>query len=173
MSKENKELALRSEGGSIVGAKKILTAAFQELALPFSGKMKAKPSEMEESYRALIDFQSVIKDTIEVAKEKMKKLVENKGEVTTEKGSMERVIGGYLYAMRPTRTGTDPKKLEALLRAKEVEDIGEYMEPTVTYKVSEEKLRKAFAKKVLTQAELDTCEYEKSYALQPPKKVEE
>jgi len=170
MAKEEKSLAV-STGGDLAQARKILNAAFAELALPFGGK-GGKPSVMAEAYQQLLEVDKVVSDTIDIAKAKMKTLVENKGEVTTEKGSMERVIGGYLYAMRPTRTGTDPKKLEAKLRAKD-KDPALYMDSTITYKVNEQKLGVALAKKVLSEEELKECEYDKSYALQPPKKVEE
>lgn len=171
MAKENKELVVAS-GGSITQARKILNAALVELALPFSGKMKLNPVAVDEAYRNLVEVKSAVEDTLEIAKAKLKAMIENKGEVTTEKGSMERQLGGYMYSMRPTRTGTDPKKLEALLRAKE-KDPALYMAATVTYKVDEQKLGVALAKKVLTEEELKNCAYDKSFALQPPTKVEE
>jgi len=167
-----KDAIVRGEKPVLATAQKILTAAFAELALPFSGRIEAKPAVLAEAYDRLTEVQKVVEDTIKVAKDKMKELVKSTGTfVEGTKGSYEAVLGEYQYSIRPTRTGVDPKKLEALLRSKD-KDPEVYMDPKVTYTVNEQKLGAALAKKVLTKAELETCMYEESYALQPPKKVE-
>jgi hypothetical protein len=157
---------------NLAAAERTLTTSLAYLAAPFGGAM-AKPEVLAEAYDRLKDVAKVVEDTLEVAKKKMRELVRNTGTLVPDtKGSYEARLGTYQYSIRPTRTGTDPKKLEALLRSKE-KDPALYMDAVTSYKVSEQKLGAALAKKVLTKAELETCSYDESYALQPPKKVEE
>lgn len=86
------------------------------------------------------------------------------GTRTTEKGTMEWVTNGYLVRASPTRTGTDPKKLEAKLRAKGI-DPSLHMDSKVTFAVNERKLGVLLAAGLVTEAEVEACKYELNYRL--------
>jgi hypothetical protein len=101
---------------------------------------------------------------------KVKEIVERYGEVTTEKGSKVLQTDNYEIPMRPTRTGTDPKKLERLLRNKGV-DVSAAMDASITYKVNTDKIKTCLQNRMLTDEEIETCEYDKSYTLLPVKRI--
>lgn len=84
------------------------------------------------------------------------------GTKVTEKGSMAADLGNFLVKAIPTRTGVDPKKLEGLLRKRQIE-LTRIMDATVTYKVNEHKLLDAQVTKLLTQADVDSCRYDKAF----------
>lgn len=126
--------------------------------------------------RCLVDLKKVgdaIGDMKSGLEDKVKILLEQKGEQVTEKGSRSYTENGVTLTMRPTRTGLDPRKLEQLLRMKKLK-LTEYMdeEVTVKYKVNQSKLDMQAAAKKLTDAELEQCKYDESWSLQPTK-VEE
>jgi hypothetical protein len=77
------------------------------------------------------------------------------------------VEDGVTLKMYNGRTGYDPKKVEALLRAKK-KDPAHYMDPTITYKVNEPLLRRAIGNEVLTEEELETCRYAPSWRVESP-----
>lgn len=87
------------------------------------------------------------------------------GEKVTDKGTMQTTLGGSVVRAIPLKTGTDPTKLEQLLRAKGV-DPGVAMDATISYKLNQEKLLVAVGAGVLTSAELAKCAYEPNYRVE-------
>jgi hypothetical protein len=72
-------------------------------------------------------------------RDRLAQTVAKDGETYTDKGSKRASIGGFKVTVIPTKTGTDPKKLEAKLRALG-KDPANYMDATITYKVNPGKL---------------------------------
>lgn len=121
-----------------------------------------------ERYGEAMEFLTVMEKGVEGLKttfgERVKETVVAEGDKVTEKGTLEWSLNGYTIRATPTRTGTDPKKLEARLRGKGLKP-DEHMTPTTTYKVSEALLLALVASGKLTQQEVDDCRYELNYAL--------
>lgn len=127
-----------------------------------------------ERYGEAMEFLSFIEKATEGLKttfgERVKETVLKDGTQTTEKGTREWLMGGYCVRAIPTRTGVDPKKLEARLRAKGLNpEVA--MDATLAYKVSEPKLAAAVAAGKLTREEVDGCKYELNYKLAVERQV--
>lgn len=101
------------------------------------------------------------------AKTRLITLLKESGSQTTEKGQRELVVDGWKLQMRPYRTGYDPKKLEALIRARG-KDPANYMSTKLTYEVSEDGCNKLVDKKLLTPDELETCRHDESWTVLTP-----
>lgn len=84
------------------------------------------------------------------------------GSTKGDKGTKEAESGGYLLQAIPTRTGIDPKKLEALLRRKRL-DVESGMDATITFKVNEDKLARLVASGQLSEQDREACRYERAY----------
>lgn len=80
------------------------------------------------------------------------------GEVITDKGSKGMRVAGYKLGCIPTRTGIDPKKLEALLRHKKLEPAVA-MDSTVTWSVNNNKVMASVKEGRLTAADVESCRY--------------
>jgi hypothetical protein len=121
-----------------------------------------------ERYGEAMEFLSVMEKGVEGLRttfgERVKEKVVAEGDKVTEKGTLEWSLNGYTIRATPTRTGVDPKKLEARLRGKGLKP-DEHMTPTTTYKVSDVLLAALLATGKLTQQEVDDCRYELNYAL--------
>ena len=126
-----------------------------------------KPAAMARVYDELGQFASAVDDTRTLIKAKLTEVVQKEGTKTTEKGSMQATLGGWLLEIRPHRTGLDAKKVEGLLRAKNL-GPSEYMDTKITYVVNEEKLARAG----FTPEEMERCKYDLTWAFQAPKRVE-
>lgn len=84
------------------------------------------------------------------------------GQKITEKGTYEANISGWVMRAIPTKTGTDPKKLEARIRACGLNPAN-YMDPTITYKVNATKLAGLVAEGKFTYADVA---YDPAYRVQ-------
>ena len=131
---------------------------------------KASPAELTETFIHLKAWEEALEDIGSVARGMLLKILETGGTVTTDKGSMSMQIGEYRIQARPWRTGFDPKKVEALIRAKG-KIPGDFLDQEIKYVVSLVRLENAVTMKELTRDELETCKYPLSWALQAPKKV--
>jgi hypothetical protein len=107
--------------------------------------------------------------TIEgLLKKRVIEFVKTKGHITTEKGSMGAEADGLQFEIRPYRSGLDPKKLEALIRAKSL-DPAKFMDTTVTYSLSVDEMKQRRLKAAFTEAELEAAIYDESWTVQTPK----
>lgn len=91
-------------------------------------------------------------------------LVEAQGSIITDKGTKVALVGDWKITAVPLRTGLDPKKLEATLRAKQL-DPREFMQSVVTFKVDTAKVAVLCSQGKLTDADIEACTYEKSYRI--------
>ena len=98
-------------------------------------------------------------------------MVVAEGKTETEAGTKRMTRSGYRLEVQPSGGGYDAKKVEALLRSK---DIGLLlgMDTKVTYTVNEGKLTDLINKKKVTEDELDTCRSEKGWKVMSPVKEE-
>lgn len=132
--------------------------------------LTATPPEVTAVMVQLKTWTKAIKDISDVARALLIAHLQKEGKQTTEKGSLGLEVGGFKLEARPTRTGYDAQKVEALLRAKEL-SLDTYMDKDIRYVLNETRLESAVVAGVLSKDEVETCRYEVSYALQTPKKV--
>lgn len=99
-------------------------------------------------------------------KRRIEALVRANGEKVTDKGTMRLAVNGYVYEAKPTRTGYDAKKLEALLRMNGVSP-DQAMDAVVTYKVNEGKLSDVVlaGNTPLTEELLEQAKYDINYSV--------
>jgi hypothetical protein len=121
-----------------------------------------------EQFGSASEFLGRMSDMVEAAREtlgsRVKAQVLEHGTQKTDKGTKAWVVGGYELVAIPTRTGTDPKRLEARLRMKGI-DPSRYMDMKITYAVSETKLQQALTDGAITAADLSLCKYDLNYRL--------
>ena len=140
------------------------------LAQAFSPNNALAPTEVAAAYETLYTVEKALERTMSMAKAHLVTLLKQQGEKVTDAGTLRMEYGGFTVEARPTRTGYDPKKLEALLSAKG-QPLNRFMEQRVTYAVSDDGIKRALEQRVLTTAELDTVKYGESFSLQPLKPV--
>lgn len=117
--------------------------------------------------------EAVVKSIEPVLKDRVVRLLKERGTQVTEGGSRAATIDGWKLFMKPHRTGLEAKKVEGLLRAKGVRDMELYMTPDISYKVSEAGILKAVEEGLLTRDELESCRYRESWAVEVPTIAEE
>lgn len=122
-----------------------------------------------EKYGAAMEFLKSLEEAAEGLKTtlgaRVKEEVRANGHQVTDKGTTEWVVGGYVLRAIPTRTGVDPKKLEARLRAKGREP-SLCMDATIAFKVNEGKLAAAVERGDLTAEEVAACKYDLNFRLE-------
>lgn len=87
------------------------------------------------------------------------------GSPVGEKGSLTQQLGTWTMTAIRTRSGFDPKKVEALLRRKGL-DPAAWMRTTLTYAVDDEKLANLKARPDVTAADMEGCKYDESYRIE-------
>ena len=121
----------------------VLADEKSKLFTALSGYATALSNLTPEQVPAAMDMTTQLKKLAEEVYDRLRdrilQTVRKEGQVVTEKGSMAMSTGGFKVSAIPTKTGTDPKKLEAKLRALGMEPSA-HMDATVTYKVNQFKL---------------------------------
>lgn len=130
------------------------------------------PGVLSDLFFHIKDWERNLESLAKNGRDRLLTLVLEKGYEATESGTRRVEIEGWELEARPRRTGVDPKRLEALLRAKQL-DPAKYMATEVKFVLSEEKLRQALEDGAMTNDELQTCAYPLEFNLQTPKKIEE
>lgn len=127
--------------------------------------------EMKDVFPAFVvvkDLEKVSKDLYDNLRKKIIAEAVNHGEAVPEtKGTLRVYNGDQFISISPQRTGYDPKKVEAAIRAKG-RDPAQLMDAVVTYKVNDAKLE---ASDLFTTDELDILKYDLDYRVTSPKKV--
>ena len=131
----------------------------------------AKDEEMPEALAFVRKSEALLEDTGKLVKERVKALVLQNGTKATEAGTKRLTIGGYVLEVQPAATGYDGKRVEALLRAKNIY-LDQGMDSTVSWKVNEGKLENLVREKKLSNQELKTCLKDESWKVMSPKKEE-
>lgn len=140
-------------------AKTQVQAALIDFAAALSGLTAA---DRPEALDIATQFKKVTEEVYDRLRDKLLADVGSGGAIITEKGTKELGLGDYVVRAIPTRTGTDPKKLEAKLRALG-RDPAHYMDATITYKVSPMRLAGLVAEGVL---KLEEVAYEPGFRIQ-------
>lgn len=151
-------------------ASKIMDAALKAMAKTLS--LELSPPMLADVYDQLTNWSTYMEQLVGNAKGRIKSAVLDQGRVTTEKGSRTLSMGGWDLSIRPHKTGTDGKKLEALLRAKGL-DPGVAMRQTISYAPDAEKISAAIVAGKLTDADVAACAYDLNWAVQSPKRSKE
>ena len=123
---------------------------------------KLTPEQVPAALEIASSFKKLGVEVYDRLRDRVLEEVKKNGSVTSEKGSMAASVGGFKATAIPTKTGTDPKKLEAKLRALGMEpSVG--MDAQITYLVNKEKLASLVAGGALTLADVA---YDPSYRVQ-------
>lgn len=148
---------------------KALTSALSQVALAI--QENTPPEAVATIYEGLSNWGGALERVQKMVKERLLTLAVSQGRVATEKGTRRLQVGGWELEARVHRSGLDPKRVEGLLRAKGL-PVEQYMDPTISYKVNENRLEGGVNLGKLTADEVESCRYELNYTLQPLKKVE-
>jgi hypothetical protein len=146
-----------------------VNAALVQLA---DAPVQLAPAERAELLSNISKWGRLLDATAKVHKDEVKKMVLEQGEVVTEAGTKRMESGGYVWEVRPQKSGYDAKKVEAGLRAQGL-NPQEHMQMEVSYSVDQAKLDALVADGKLSMDELKDWEVEKTYNVQAPKPVKE
>lgn len=124
-----------------------------------------------EIYNECLDLLGVLEEIKESLRKRLIAAAVNLGQVTSEKGTRRTISGSYTIEIRPFRTGFDAKKVEAMLRARDLDPL-EHMDAKVQFSVNEERLKKLSADCTVSQEQIDGCKYDTTWALQRPTRTE-
>lgn len=129
----------------------------------------AKP----ETYGPLFSLLKKTKETVEGLHNSMRDAIKEytlaNGEQTTEGGQLVATVGNWKLTLRPrAKPGTlDAKKVEGLLRSKGL-NPDEWMDPTISYAVNEEKWQTLIQRKRVSADESTGCEKDLEYNVMAP-----
>lgn len=133
------------------------------------GDSKLTPVVASMVHDTISDFDKELGKFDDLARMRVVDFVTKQGHKISDAGSMELDLGnGMVQPLLIQRSGRDPKKVEALLRAKNMSP-DTHMDIEVKYKFSEGKAAIMVAQGLITQAELDTCNYEVTYRVNKSK----
>lgn len=144
------------------------TMSMQSLGAALGDK-HLTPALASTIHDAVSDYDKALTDFDKLARQRVLDFVLTKGVKTTDAGSMELDLGnGRVQPLLVQRSGTDPKKFEAMIRAKQL-SVADNMDAEVKYKFNENKAAALIALGKMTIEELDTCAYEVSYRVNKTK----
>lgn len=133
-----------------------LTTALQGWAAALA---QLTPEQVPAALDMAVQFKKLGTEVYDRLRDRVLARVKANGSYVGEKGSMQDSVGGFKLSAIPTKSGTDPKKLEAKLRSLKL-DPAVSMEATVSYKVDAAKLNKLVAEGTLS---LEDVAYDPSY----------
>lgn len=140
------------------------TKLFAALSGYSAALSRLTPEQVPAAFEMTDKLKKLSEEVRDRLREKLMTWVKENGSRITDKGSMAGEVGGFKVTMIPTKTGTDPKKLEALLRRKGL-DPAVAMKPTMAWAVDTDKVQQAVGAGKLTQADVDNCQYDPSYRI--------
>jgi hypothetical protein len=138
------------------------TKLFAALSGYASALSNLTPEQVPAAIDMTLQLKKLAEEVYERLRDRLIKDTQEKGYKATDKGTMEQSIGGFKVRAIPTKTGTDPKKLEAKLRALGMQPEN-YMDATMALKVNAGKLALLVATKTLTLADVA---YDPSFRVQ-------
>ncbi len=161
---------------SLLDAEKTVEEGFVSMARVLSSGNKLAPSTLARAFSVLNGWKKLISNDkykngiLDEARRQIIEVLKKDGTPVPESTKLVLEAGDFEISMHTYRTGTDPKKLQRLLITKGL-DPEVYMRPTITYAVDESRLGLALQKRKLTQAEIDSCQYDESWVVQDPKPI--
>ncbi len=144
--------------------RKRFTALMGELANAVSSA--STPDLIAPLLATLRNGGKALEDNEKLLKPKVIEFLSKLGSVPKDQKQFVYTVGGWRFTGYP-KTGTDPKKFEAILIAKSKKPK-DFMTEVVSYKCNTEGIAKALRLKVLTQKELDECEFDESWTIKTP-----
>jgi hypothetical protein len=129
-----------------------------------------KPGPLSSLFAQVKTWERAIEDLVKNGRDRLLNLVLEQGEQVTETGTKRLTVDGWEIEARPRKSGLDPKKLEGLLRAKNL-PVEKYMTPEITYSVSELGVQNLLREGKMTPDEMTNCHHELAYNLMTPKKA--
>lgn len=137
------------------------------------GDKNLKPDVASRIHDATSEYSTELEKFDRLARARVVDFVSKHGKRISDAGSMELDLGnGMVQPMLVQKSGHDPKKVEAMLRAKNL-SVDDYMDIEVKYKYSEGKAAVLVASKKITADELETCRYETTYRVTKSKPVKD
>lgn len=124
-----------------------------------------KDEQVPQALQILKEGQELFKGGYENMRERFLKLAKEQGTKVGDKGSMQLEMGGKVGVAVPTRSGYDPKLVEAMLRRRKL-DPGTWMEMEITYGLDLFKLASAREQGLIDDADLEGCKYKPSYRVE-------
>lgn len=142
-------------------AKQGMQSAMQRFAVALTNLPVEDSPDVLQFLRRL---ETMAEDTKKIAHERILLYLTAKGETVGEKGSVMAELGGKKVTAIPTRSGTDPKKVAALLIAKGYRNYEkEFFSVKIAYEMRAEDLAALLANNTLTADEVAACAYDKNY----------
>lgn len=138
-------------------ARRAHISVIRELASTISDLALPDVAPVHDHLATMIKAMEQLKDLMEA---RVIEAVRRDGQQVSEKGSMSMLAGNTELRIQPTRTGLDPKRLEAKLRAKGIEP-GKFMRQKVTFEIDPVKVKGLSS--VLSDAEVKSCMYDLNY----------
>ncbi len=154
---------------ALVSVKEHITSVVQAFAATLSDA-NLPPAALSEVFQEVRTWQKNFDDLYEAGRQRVLALVVASGQQVTETGTKRLETEGWNLEIRPQKSGYDPKKVEAFLRAKNLSP-SIHMDTLVTYTVSPSKLDALVVSGGATTNELAACKYELKWAVQPPKRT--
>ena len=145
------------------------TAGLTALATLLSNRA-ITPANLTTAYEMIRSFAKSLAQMEELAKKLLKNLVLTTG--TKVENQILLTVGETVITCRPINTKLDSKKVESMLRAKNL-SIDKGMDQEISYKINESKLNELVTRNKITADELEACRHELTYSLQPPKRINE
>lgn len=143
-----------------------VNSSLQLVAEEVTTALAGPPERLAEIHRWISGAESVLEDLKELVKARLQAAVKQNGvEIGEGKGSKQVELGDFKVRMMRARTGPDPKKVTALLYAKDIPLVAG-MDTTTTYHPNLEKLHQLVGAGRLTAQELLACEYDETYRLE-------
>lgn len=125
-----------------------------------------KDEEVPVAVKFIDTMKKLSEHTRDMLKARVIELVTKNGKKVTEAGTMRMPMAGLVMEIQPTGNGYDPKKVEALIRAKGL-DVEHYMDKEIKYSINEGKMKSA---KKITHDEWETCRKEQGWKMMSPEK---
>lgn len=117
------------------------------------------------AYEMVAKLEKMLEEARELLKSRALLYLNVNGVKVTQGGTAAANVGGHVLRAVPMRTGTDPKKLEKLLRTKKL-DPAAHMDATLSFKVNPKKLEKLVEDGVLSEADMQAVAYDKAYRIE-------
>jgi hypothetical protein len=117
------------------------------------------------AFEAMDQGKALFDEGRERFRQKLLDKLQQSGERVGDKGSLAMEIGTRRVAAIRTKTGYDPKLVEAMLRRRGLA-VEAWMLPTIAYKVSDEKLATGLQEGKFTAADLEGCRYSETFRLE-------
>lgn len=153
-------------------AKEAMALGFQNLTAAIAMK-DLTPMETVQVHDYSKSLADAIDEAGKLARSRVLELTLRTGQPVGEAGlSRELKVGGLVQRVTIQKSGPDPKKLEAVLRAKNA-PLTKYMEQVVSYKLSDTGVKAAVDDGVLSLDELKAIEYEPSYRVERSKEAKD